>query len=433
MATCLQSISDSGGASGLPEIFPNTVTPFSLSLTANNLFLLRSPVFQTVSFNISLTSVPYNSTMTIFKWESGTASPVASVSITTASVFVVADLPVGDYIVCFRTTTSSQTGHFVCQFIGYSQFASFQSYGAMGQEMECALYVPDKPLKPCDEPLYFSILDGSLPPGLVMNSLGTIRGILPNLDCVDPPMSPAVNWWYEENDETMWPWGREWRFLVRVEIQGLDYEVFDDRWFCIRIFNNWTFDRDNWLSQSPFSSVEDIVVLEQPEMLPENVCVPCEGNEPQIFVPREIEPQCVACEQPNQSANVELIPIPLELCQLPTEEFLAWYDVNRDNPTGSPQIAKFLADLENSPAFEILRQRAGYIAPASTTPEQDEMMFVAASRYQNFLQLAIVRLAEDSDPNSLSQMVNMWKDYENQILPTTGYMHHGATMEVNLV
>ena len=437
MATCIESINaviSSGGTGSIPEIFPNTAMSFSVSSSVNNLFLLRSPQFQSVSFTVNLTTNPYNTVFTIFQLIGSTASQVSSINIVDASGFFVADFPAGDYIICVRSGgVNTQNGNFVCRFTGYPQTASFVPSVRVGETFSMVLSGPPTPPKECDEPLYFEILEGALPPGLQMNMLGTIWGTLPNLDCLEDRLSPAVNWYYDEFDGDAWPWGREWRFQVRVWVEGLKDTAFDDEWFCIRIYNNWTYDLNNFLEQAPFQSVHEVRVVEEAPKLPETIeCMPCTKIEAPMFVPKEIEPPCPACEQKDQSTIVELIPIPLELCKIAPDDMLVWFDQNRNSDTDNPYIAKFLKDLEESEAFTILRARAGYFQPDPLTPEERERLFVASSRYQNFLQLALVR-AEAIDPTSLTAMLKMWRDHENQVLPYTTFSHTGCSMEIDLV
>lgn len=432
MATCLESISSIGDIGNLPEIVPNTVMSFSANAVLNSLFRLQSPIFQTVRFVVNVDTSPPAMTLSVYQWDGSQAIIMGSVNVTNPSGTFTLDFPAGDYIICIRPSGfASQEGSFVAEFTGYSQEPRFNFSFHEGAEVRVTLADPPRPPRECNEALFFDIVEGELPPGLIMDSLGTISGLLPNLDCLEDSPSPAVNWYYEENDGTMWPWGREWRFLVTVWIEGME-ETAKEEWFCVRIHNNWTFDSENFMSQSPFVEVKEIKVVEQPEKLPDSICQPCRNfEEPAMFTPAPIEKDCAPCSSRDQTTDVELIPIPVDLCQIPPNDFLPWYESNRNIDSGNPFIEKFKRDLEFSESFNILRARAGYI-PEPPPEYLKEREFVTAMNYQNFLQLARVRLAENADPESLSVLLRQWRDIENQSLPTTGFGHSGETMEVTL-
>lgn len=430
MATCIQSANDvisGAGYDSLTNIFPSTITPFTSNNTFNALFKLELPNFQTISFVFNLTATPYNSTMSILRVVGGAVTPVASANLTSGSTFVTADLSIGQYIICIRST-NAQSGTFIGSFTGYPNSAFMTCDAYPGQSAILAELKTQPRERVCNEPLFFQLMDGTLPPGLTIDSLGTIRGTLPNLDCLPDPMSPSMNWWYEENDATLWPWGRQWRFQVDVWIASQP-DIRVSEWFCVKIHNNWDFDRDRFLDQAPFEHIEKIKVVEPPKQLPKMICEPCGPVNPQreIFIPTPIaEDDCPACTSPNQSTSIELIPIPDELCDCPANELLVWFEENRAGDTTNPNIAKFKKDLSNSESFRILRERAGYIPGDQFTDRQREIIFVTASNYQNFLQLSQVRL--NPNANDLAFLVELWKNQENQALPTTGYGHAGENV-----
>lgn len=434
MATCTQSAQDylaSSSYDSLTPVFPNTSTPFSTTAASNALFKLEIPSFQTIGFTFILGSAPYSSSVSILRYNGGiSVSPVASVNLTTASTFFTADLTTGQYILCVRSN-NTQAGSFVGQFTGYSQSARFDPSVASGEAFSASIKTFPKP-RNCKEPLFFELVDGSLPPGLTIDSLGTIRGQLPNLDCLEDSPSPSINWWYTENDSTLWPWGRQWRFQVKLWIANQP-DVFQTEWFCVKIHNNWDFDRDRFLAQSPFEHVESIRVLESPPSLPKSICGPCDQINPQevMFVPQPVQTDCVACASPNQTTNIEMIPIPDTLCTKTPSELLVWFEEKREGDRSNPEIAKFIDNLSASESFNILRGRAGYVKPDPLSDRQKEMMFVSAENYQNFLQLSVVRL--DPQADELAFLVDLWKNQENQALPITMLGHTGSTFEVSIL
>ena len=425
MATCLESIAGMGSIGSLTEIFPNTVTPFSVTNTTNRLFRLQSPQFQSVNFQFTLTSPFWNTVVTVYSWNGTSASVVGSASITSAFVSVTIDFPVGDYIVCVRPGTAiAQTGSFVASFTGYAQTANLQLNMFDGGFNSTVVEDPVRPPRECNEALFFSIEEGELPPGLQMNFQGTITGLLPNLDCLSDAPSPAVNWYFTDNDGTAWPWGRQWRFKVKVWVNGLEDTAFAEDWFCVQIHNNWTFDLDNFMKQSPFQTVENIRVVEPPKAL-EPVCLPCRQVEEVMFVPQPINSTCEPCQNQTEANRVELIAIPVELANIEPNEFVAWYDANKGRVFDNPYLNKFMRDLEQSEIFKILTNYR------EQNPDE-ALEFAVASNYQNYLQLAEIRLDPNMDPNNLGVLMRQWRDYMNQSLPTTGIGYGGEEMNVNL-
>lgn len=434
MTTCIESIAGMGSIESLTEIVPNTVMPFTVDGSSNRLFRLQSPVFQTVRFISNLSLNPPVVTISVFKWNGTAATPYGSVNITNHIQTAYMDFPIGDYIICVRTPNgTAQTGTFVCEFTGYSQQVRFALNAYGGEVMDAPLSGPPRPPRECGEALFFRIEEGELPPGLIIDHLGTITGWLPNLDCLEDSPSPAVNWYYEENDGTSWPWGREWRFQVKVWIEGMEADAWAREWFCVRVHNNWSYDQENFLAQSPFVEIKDIKVVTPALTLPKSVCQPCDDFvQPAPFVPSPINETCAPCNARDQSTTVELIAIPSDLCNIQPDDFLPWFDANQNVDSNNPFIEKFKRDLAESSAFAILRQRAGYVETKPDTQAEDQLAFVTAMNYQNFLQLATTRINEDSDPDSLSQLMKQWQDAENQALPTTGYAHSGEDMEIRI-
>lgn len=427
MATCLESIGQ-GGTGALVEILPNTLTPFSATSTTNNLFRLSCPSVQTIKFNFTITSPGPGLVMSIFR-----VGPVliGSVTITNPNEITYVDFQVGEYIICIRPTTARpQVGTLLAEFTGYQQFARFVMDVGDGQYCSTAISSPVPPAKPCDEALYFDIIDGELPPGLQMDDLGTITGVLPNLDCLKDRWSPAVNWYYTENDNTAWPWGREWRFQVKVWVDNLELTSYDEEWFCIRIHNNWSYDQERFIEQLPFENVTEVRVVEAPEILMPIQCAPCKQLEDPMFVPKPVESSCAACDDAaDEPTKIELIPIPIELASINPDDMLVWFILNDDKVDECCAIEKFKDDLRASPAFWHLRALAGVTDPSPMTEAMKHREFVILQNYQNFLQLATVRLT-NRDPNSYETLVKTWQDLENQVLPTSAFAHEGESCEI---
>jgi len=428
MATCLESINGMGSITSLTEVFPNTVTPFSVTSSANRLFRLQSPTFQTVRFSFNLTSNPWNTVFTVYRWQNNQATVIGSANINSAVVSFSMDFLQGDYIICVRPGTAApQEGSLVAQFTGYSQVANLQLNVGEGATASANVTTPTKP-RECNEALFFEILEGELPPGLSMDFLGTIKGWLPNLDCLEDSPSPAVNWYFTDNDGTAWPWGRQWRFRVRVWVDGMKEESNAEEWFCVKIHNNWTFDLENFIEQSPFEKVHEVRVVDAPPVL-EPVCMPCEQMKDEVqFIPQPVNTECLPCQNPTEANRVDLVPIPTELAHLQPNEVVAWYVANKDLISDNPYINKFIQDLETSDVFQILLGKYGY----KEENLDADLEYAVASNYQNYLQLAEIRLDPTMDPNNLAVLMAQWRDYMNQTLPTTGIGYSGEELYVNL-
>ncbi|QBP06399.1 hypothetical protein [Stenotrophomonas phage YB07] len=434
MATCLETI-NSTPIPSIPVITPNTQMGFSINSFNNQLFLMQSALFQTAKFTVQLTTINPNMTMTFYTQSGGTWVPVSSVAINQTSTTFTADFPAGEYIVCLRTTSAfAQAGYFVGEFTGYSQVAVLQPRAYQGEYSVGTFYEKPRPPVECKEALFYTITEGSMPPGLFMDNLGTITGILPNLDCLKDRWSPAANWYYDENDGYAYPWGREWRFKVKVEVANYPESNAED-WFCIKIHNNWDFDLENFLRQAPFKKVHQVnVVTQSPGLDTSGMCIPCkEPEQSPIYVPQPVrDTGCAACSAQSEAQQIELIEIPTELCQCPVEEILPWYQDNFSEVFECEALNEFVGALSDSPSFQILRRKAGYLPDDPLTDLVKEQTFIAVSAYNNFLQLAQVTISPQSDPSSMTALLQQWRDYENQVLPTNPLVYTGESLSVEL-
>lgn len=107
-----------------------------------------------------------------------------------------------------------------------------------------------RPDQECDIPLRYKIIEGELPDGLRMTDTGKVLGVICNLDQMRKTLtdSPSFNWFFSSHEEGggVFPIGKVFRFKVRVSLLGAspdDPEQNAEQWFCIRVLNNWSFDR----------------------------------------------------------------------------------------------------------------------------------------------------------------------------------------------
>lgn len=439
MATCSQSITNaigSGTVNQIPELSPNTITPISFSTAANQLFILKLPIFQTIQFQLILTPSGSGSaiqvTVEIYQLNAdNSTTSQGSITIGDLNSSFSKDLQAGTYFLCIRTIAGTYTGSILAAFTGYPTTSYFITQFLDGAN---ASYQFDNtaPPRPCDQPLFFTQTDGSLPPGIVMNALGKLTGILPNLDCIDDTkdLSPSQNWYQQEFDGSYTPWGKQWRFKVRVYLQDFP-DSYDEEWFCIRVVNNWSFDRDNFLSQMPFEHVRTIEIIEQPQPL-QTICFePCEITTPEIFTPTPLKDICAACADPNVETDVTLIAIPKQVANVPVTQLPLWYNANKNQIFASEEVNKFVQNLSGSYAFQLLLAQAGLIDQPQSAAYAARTA-VNVSEFNNFVQISVSSLVNGRNTTDLDVMMLAWRDEQNQKLPITLSSYSGEIMTATM-
>jgi len=103
----------------------------------------------------------------------------------------------------------------------------------------------------CDSPVFYQIIEGSLPSGLEFSSDGLIHGIPLEQDCEPAAdgMPPSFTWWDEDDEtKTRASYGVEHRIVVRAALVDSP-DTYDDREFFVCVHNNWDFDRDHFMGQ----------------------------------------------------------------------------------------------------------------------------------------------------------------------------------------
>jgi hypothetical protein len=348
MASCtttIQNLIASGQILNQTQIYPNTLTSISLTQTAPQILLLESKSTQTITFNISGASSagagsPVNLLLTIYSYIGGVVTSVGSVNLTNANSSFQKDFGSGYYIFCIASqNTAGFKGTLIGSFVGFPTVASMITTAYFGSSMAFTLY--QKPPAPavCSQPIWFEVVDGKLPPGIELIQNGILEGVFPNLDCVDDedPYSPAVNWFYEQGGSTL-PVGRQWRFQVKIYLENFP-DVTAYQWFCIRIYNDWSLDRNNFAAQ-PKTKTVTIAKVNLPTPIPV-ICEPCDTITPlPVFAP--VDPLCPECAVPEGTiitAESVILPVAAEviLNQRGANDldtlFLEWGTiVNQENP-----------------------------------------------------------------------------------------------------
>ncbi|MFA6198947.1 MAG: hypothetical protein WC679_00910 [Bacteroidales bacterium] len=130
----------------------------------------------------------------------------------------------------------------------------------------------------CNLPINYYLIEGILPDGIVLQKNGLLTGIIDCIDCnkIIEKFIPSSSWYGRQAvTGDIYSWGRQWRFKARIELG--DYSnIFDEQWFCIRVYKNWSVDHE--LLQAMDLDNKDIII-ELPEDTNINqFCIPCSDD-----------------------------------------------------------------------------------------------------------------------------------------------------------
>lgn len=429
MATCIETIQ----AGGIAELYPNTTMPLDFGPLKNQVYMFRSTQPQQGRFNLVFTpkqpTSMVNITVTAFQLVGTNVVDLGGVAFNDLVGTFSKDFTVGTFYLCFRSN-QSYGGSVTGRFAGFVPEARFEGDIYTGESMSAELSIKRKP-QDCDEPLFYKMIEGQLPPGLFMNSLGQIQGQLPNLDCLPDAheYSPGFNLSYMDSSGTSHPWGRQWRFKVRVSMEGTTEAAgaSAEDWFCLRVHNNWNFDRDNFLAQAPFANTRMIEVVEEVKPL-EPVCYePCDLVKETVFEPEEIDPPCPACDESDMVTDIQLIPIPVACQKIPVSALPVWWLQNEGEDFECPETKKFVESLRDSAYFQGLLAQAGY----GVVPEDERTLF-EISAFKQFVQISASSLVDGRSEDDIDALMIKWKHEQNQRLPVTAEGRNGEKLEVTL-
>lgn len=425
MATCIESITNTG-VENIPVLFPSTVTPWEATGMSNSLLKIESSTNQTISINVNVTTSPTNTVFTLFKASGSGLTVMGTVNVNSQTASFSFEITDGTFILCIRRGAfTNQSGTLIASFASRPVTRTFPLNCYSGEYCSFELTLP-RPERECSQPIFFELMEGEVPPGLILTDLGVIFGELPLLDCLPDNPSPSVGW-YETIEGATRPFGREWRFKLKIRTASTKPGREKEAWFCIRIHNNWDIDTENFLAKMPFEKVQQVRVIEETPRLSDSLCVPCESKPADInkFVPKPLnETNCPACDEPTKNVKVDLIEIPWEMCECPVENHLEWYISNKGKTFDNPYIQEFMDRLDNSEAFKILLSKSGYI------PEENPNEFAIVNTFDNFLQISVIE--PEFDPESYSAMVDQWRLIQNQNLPMVFVARAGESCEANL-
>lgn len=239
MTTCSSSISTT---TTVTELSSGTTYSDSLSTSHNALYLLTNDLTQSVFFNIRILTNTSNIMITLTIYNKLDLSIIGSLNITQSNINTSFSIAAGSYYVCIRPVSLSYDIQLTPTFISYSNVARFFPYSYFGYSVSTTLTVP-VPSRACNKPLLYQIIEGALPPGLVMLQNGYIYGNLPMLDCdtANNGNLPTSNTWYHQisDDEYVTNWGRAYRFRIRLTF--FDNNTKEDiKWYYIYIVNDYS-------------------------------------------------------------------------------------------------------------------------------------------------------------------------------------------------
>lgn len=246
---------------------------------------------ETIFFTLRLqpnTVQPINVAFTLYRKDGETFTNLGtSTSDEFYNSFTYAATP-AEYYICITTDWS----------INYTLEADFTDYPFV-LIAECDAYAGEympptefaRRESVCDSPVFYEIIEGTLPAGLEFGADGVIYGVPQEQDCEPAAanMPPSFTWWEEDENKARKSYGVEHRIVVRAALVDSP-ETHDDREFFICVHNNWDFDRDHFLGLKDQWERE---VFVEPENAPKMDVNPPEP-EPEL----ELVSDCPPCPKP---------------------------------------------------------------------------------------------------------------------------------------
>lgn len=403
----------------------NTNTSIFVSPSMKQLFSIGVSSYGTAVFTINLVFQTNPTSIGVFVGFyaiDDNITYIGGASITEANISFQKDLLPGNYIICISSVAFSYTGTFKGVFQSTPIWAKLKPNSYTGENVIFDL-IPARLPKQCDKVLNFEIIEGELPPGLEMNELGRIEGILPNLDCIEQTksLSPSQNWYYDVDKKEWHPWSYPFRFKVRVWIEG-NLSVIAEQWLSICIHNNWSADRDNF--HAPFDK-EKITIekLESPKLLSE--CCPIAEEEQ--FIPEPISlDDCEPC-------------LIADIKHSAVEKFKEWYEYVKPDIIIKNTQSDFLKEKENPFVYEFIDKfkKNEYYQNLMKDAEIlfDERSFLEIEKDITSKLIKEFNKRINSDgraSNHVDYKMLILKDEQNQTLPTTAVGFVGEFTKVSL-
>lgn len=287
MATCASTLSAllaSGHLNDLEELPNNVAVSFTgLSFAVSKLYRFSSSKSQTITLTTNITPTGPIQTflvyITIFYLSGNTIVNQGTSVVVDQNQIFQKDIEAGEYFICLSVPSGTYAGSLKINYIGYAPYAKFEVDFYSGVYSKLLKLDQDKLEHQCKYPIFYELVDGELPEGLILTGSGKITGTISNMDCVESNKSlpPSVNWFGEHAATKEYhAWTKPYKFKVKIWLADFP-TIIQYRWFCIRIYNNWSLDRDLLISLLPMEGVIPEAVIPTAEVfrLPETMCLPC--------------------------------------------------------------------------------------------------------------------------------------------------------------
>ena len=392
MSSCINNISNiiaNNLISTIPIIQSNIRTEYSITPLNSIVYSLETNKNETVKFIIELASiVSINATLTIYRFNAldNTFNNIGGININENYMAFQKDLLEGFYFICIKINNNANyTGFITGEFSGFISSAKFAPKNYYGFYSETNLSFNIK-IIPCTYPLWYEVIEGSLPEGVSFNNSGMLTGILPNLDCMESNYkhSPSANWYDDITTGEVYPWGRAWRFKIRVYIQEFPDMALAEKWLCIRVYNNWDLEKDALLNSLPLQKNYEIIVEPDPITLPTTLC----PNTCTIPIIEPVIPSdCVDCQE-SINTSIQLIKIP-ETLKIDKDNFITWWIENNSNDFFTREEKYFITTLNNSTIFNILLKKTGIIKTTKLVFEKYKNTKISLNQINNFIELRL--------------------------------------------
>ena len=392
MASCVSKITNliaNNLLNTIPNIEANTRTAFSITPLNSIVYRLSTNKNENINFIVELaTTLTIKATLTFFTFNetNNTFTAIGSINLTESYNIFQKVLDIGEYFICIKVNNNaSYTGFITGNYSSFIPYAKLTLNNYYGFYSETNLEKTVKIL-PCDYPLWYDIIEGELPEGITFDHSGMLKGLLPNLDCMQDNynLSPSANWYGELTTGESHPWGRSWRFKIRVYVQEFPNYAIAEKWLCIKVYNNWDLEKNALLNSLPLQQSYEIIVEPDPIVLPKSLCP--EVCDLQPILPEPIVEPCLDCPE-DINTSIQLIRIPSTL-EIDVDNFMIWWIENNSNEFITREEQYFITSLKSSTIFNLLLKKVGITKTTIINTELQNSR-ILLTRVNDFIELRL--------------------------------------------
>lgn len=354
---------DLRGGIKYPRFINKSPMQFNIANKKHYTVILESSTADTANIEVNIVgaNAPFILNLSYFEVTGGKLIKGGTIVTSERVLYTTRELKAGIPVLLHLETNIELSGNLIVSVENYSVQPLLFVQAEYGYESRGEMYTKKREVH-CNQPLVYRLLDGSLPDGLELLRNGTIRGVIGNLDCdnENDDYSPSYNWFFDNHDDTREAWARVWKFKVEISIEGMP-EVTAERWFCLKVYNNWSLDAERFNDKYAIEVSESVGTEKQYQ--PITLSSLCSEIERPIFVPSEIDlrdnlcgykakssmieidgilldvneiefsrmADCVGCNDPTRQKVIETYSIPHGTKIRTPDEFLKYYLTNRDN------------------------------------------------------------------------------------------------------